>query len=234
MNESSERDPLHLALEVRPQDFGSAPAGRIREPIVEPLWSGLRVIAATRGDDAVLLDDGEPLDGHERIRWHLATMLATTSDGVVVDGYLTKQIASDAGIYTGLDELPSTGRMIAQSMVGIRRNRTEEASKRLEAFTASRSFAPDDVVNLVITDLLWLDGEWLLDIPLLERKRLLEAIVPGTELVRAGAYVRPPVATWIGSWRAQGFAGITFKEANSRYRPGTRASDWASSSMPRR
>ena len=71
-------------------------------------------------------------------------------------------------------------------------------------------------------------------LPLLERKRLLESIVPGDDLVRAGMYVRPPIATWIGSWRAQGFGGITFKEANSHYQPGTKSPEWASTTMPRR
>ena len=231
--------PLHLARDLRPQAFGSARPDRIREPIVEPRWSGIRVIAAVRGEDAHLFDDSEPVEGHHEIRDHLARMLAATADGVILDGYLTKQVVAEEGhvtatLDTGLDDLPSTGRLIAQSMVGTRRNRTAEAIKQREAETAARTFAEADPVNLVVVDLLWLDGEWLLDVPLLERKRLLEAILPGTELVRTGAYVRPPVATWIGSWRTQGFRGVTFKEANSRYRPGTKAADWAASAMPRR
>ena len=69
------------------------------------------------------------------------------------------------------------------------------------------SLRRDDVVNLVVVDLLWLDGEWLLDVPLLERKRVLESILPPSQLVRASPYVRQPIGTWIGSWRAQGFRG---------------------------
>lgn len=233
----SRDDPLHLARDLRPQTFGKRTADRIREPVVEPQWPGLRVLAAVRGDVVFLHDEGDPIDGHDAIREHLATMLAPTTDGVVLDGYLTKQVVTDTGIYTGFDEYESTGRLIAQSMVGklaMGQNRTEAAIKRLEAATAERTFTPDDLVNLVLTDLLWLDGEWLLDVPLLERKRLLESLIRGTELVRTGVYVRPPLATWIGSWRAQGFPGLTFKEANSRYRPGERADDWASTAMPRR
>lgn len=230
-------DPLHLARDLRPQTFGKRTADRIREPVVEPLWPGLRVLAAVRAGEVVLLDEGEPLEGHDPIREHLATILAPAADGVVLDGYLTKQVATDTGIYTGFDEYESTGRLIAQSMVGklaMGQNRTDAAIKRLEAAAAERTFAPDDLVNLVLTDLLWLDGEWLLDIPLLERKRLLESLIRGTDLVRSGIFVRPPIATWVGSWRAQGFPGLTFKEANSRYRPGERADEWATSSMPRR
>jgi hypothetical protein len=205
--------------------------------VVEPQWPGLRVLAAVRATDVLLLDDGDPLDGHDEIREHLAAMLAQTPDGVVLDGYLTKQVVTDSGVYTGFDEVESTGRLIVQSVVGrygIGQNRTETAIKRLEAATAERTFAPDDLVNLVLTDLLWLDGEWLLDVPLLERKRLLESLIRGTDLVRSGVFVRPPIATWVGSWRAQGFPGLTFKEANSRYRPGERTDEWATSAMPRR
>lgn len=230
-------DPLELARTLRPQAYGKRAADRIREPVVEPQWPGLRVLAAVRADDVVLFDDGEPIDGHDDIRHHLATMLAPVTDGVVLDGYLTKQVVTDTGIYTGFDEYESAGRLVAQSMVGrlaMGQNRTEAAIKRLESATAERTFAPDDLVNLVLTDLLWLDGEWLLGVPLLERKRLLDSLIRGTELVRTGVYVRPPIATWVGSWRAQGFPGLTFKEANSRYRCGERTDEWAMSSMPRR
>lgn len=233
----SRDDPLHLARDLRPQAFGKRTAERIREPVVEPQWPGLRVMVAVRATDVVLFDDGEPINGHDAIREDLAAMLAPTTDGVILDGCLTKQVVTDTGVYTGFHEVESTGRLIAQSMVGrlaMGQNRTEAAIKRLEEATAERTFAPDDLVNLVLIDLLWLDGEWLLDVPLLERKRLLESLIRGTDLVRGGVYVRPPIATWVGSWRAQGFPGLTFKEANSRYRPGERADEWAVSPMPRR
>ena len=34
--------------------------------------------------------------------------------------------------------------------------------------------------------------------------------------------------------RAQGFRGMTFKAANSRYRPGETATDWTRTDLPRR
>jgi hypothetical protein len=228
-------DPLHLVRDLHPQSFGRSHPDRIREPLVEPAWSGLRVLAAAHAGQSILINDGEPVEEHEPIRVRLAGSLAATADGAVLDGYLTKQVVANAvGVYTGPEDLPSTGKMIAQTMVGVRRNRAEEAARRLEAETTARSFSPDDLVNFVVVDLLWLDGEWLLDIPLLERKRLLEAVLPGDDLIRPGPYVRPPLATWIGSWRAQGFAGLTFKSANSRYRPGEAAPDWTVTPMPTR
>lgn len=238
-------DPLELARSIRPQAFGRVPVDRIEQPVVEPLWAGLRVIAATRGEAATLLADGQPVTDQDHIARALGVAASRSTDGAILDGFLTKQVILTDAIdedETGgglrhigpVDEFPSTGRLIAQSMVGVRRNRAEEAAQRQEADVEARTFGEGEPVNLVLIDLLWLDGEWLLDVPLLERKRLLESILPGERLVRPGPYVLPPIQTWIGSWRAQGFRGVSFKSANSRYRPGERAGDWATSDMPRR
>ncbi len=83
-------------------------------------------------------------------------------------------------------------------------------------------------------DLLWLDDTSLLDIPLLERRRLLEAVVLESDGVRLGAFVRPPIERWVASWRSQGFGGLTYKAANSRYLPGQPNPDWVITGMPRR
>ena len=69
-------------------------------------------------------------------------------------------------------------------------------------------------------DVLRLDGDSLLDVPLLERKRLLDSVVTPSDLVRVGAYVRPPLQTWIATWRRLGFVGLSYRAANSRYHPG--------------
>jgi hypothetical protein len=235
MDDRSVADPHSLAVGLRPQRYGDASSDRIREPVVEPIWPGVRVIVAVDGSSADLLAEGEPVTGHDDIRLSLLGQLRRSADAAILDGYLTKQIVNeDAVIYTGTAELPSTGKLIAQSMIGTRRNRAEEAAKALEDATAARSLDEEDVVNLVLTDLLWLDDQWLLEVPLLERKRVLESLLAGDDLVRTGIYVRPPIATWIGSWRAQGFTAISFKEANSRYVPGTTSPEWARGSMPRR
>ncbi len=235
-DEAEHGDPLRLARAIRPQAFGSTRANDIRDPIMEPRWQGIRVIAAVLGKETLFLEDGVEIDGHEAIRGALIRTVGATTDGAVLDGYLTKFVATseeDAQpvLETDLEKIPSVTRSF---MIGTRRDRRAEALKQLAEDEAARTFAEDDPVNFVITDLLWLDGQWLLDIPLLERKRVLGSIVTGSDPIRAGAYVRPPLGTWIGSWRAQGFHGITLKEANSRYRPGIEAADWASSPMPRR
>ncbi len=231
-------DALALARSLRLQWFGKGSTDRIAEPVVEPLWSGLRVIAAAHDGKGVLLDEGQDVPGHHELADALATTVAATATGVILDAYVTKQIASEepgVGVYTGLTDLPSAGNMLMGSLVGRgRRPRRVELAEDLDKQLAQQHIDEGEPVNLVAVDLLWLDGEWLLEAPLLERKRLLEAVLPGDPLIRPGVYVRPPIERWVGSWRAQGFRGLAFKGANSRYRPGEVAQDWTTRPMPRR
>jgi hypothetical protein len=228
-------DALDLARSLRLQSFGAGRPGRIEEPVVEPLWSGLRVVAAAQGGESVLLDDGAELAGHDDLSRALATAVERTASGVILDAYVTKQVSGeDTGVRTGMVGMPSVGRLLTRSLVGGRILQRADLAADLKAEKAAQRFEEDEPVNLVAVDLLWLDGEWLLDVPLLERKRLLGAILPGDPLVRASMYVRPPIETWIGSWRAQGFRGLAYKAANSRYRPGEVAPDWITTPMPRR
>ena len=128
-----------------------------------------------------------------------------------------------------------TGTELAKAMVvGVRHSRRAEMIQERERERDAMTFGPTDVVALVAVDLLWLDGEPLFDVPLLERKRLLESALDESDVIRRGQFIRPPIDTWMGSWRALGFSWITFKAANGRYRPGSTADDWTISSMPRR
>ena len=226
-------DPRTALATLRPQGFGGR-ANRVRDPLVEPLWVGVRTLAAIDGAGATLTDErGEAIDGMDRIA--VALCATNLTDGLIVDGFLTKQAIHDAGgIHAGTDDIPSVGRMIGRSMVGVRRNRAEEAAKAIEEAHQARVFGPNDQVSFVAIDLLWLDGESILDAPLLERRRLLESALGESDVIRRGLYVRAPIETWAGSWRAQGFTGLTFKAANSRYLPGTSNRDWAIAPMPRR
>jgi ATP-dependent DNA ligase len=82
-------------------------------------------------------------------------------------------------------------------------------------------------IAFVAVDLLTLDGQVLFDLPLLERKRLLESAIVESELVRTSPFVRPPLERWLPSWNALGFTGAMLKAANSRYVPGGLADDWS-------
>lgn len=92
----------------------------------------------------------------------------------------------------------------------------------------SRMQNHDGDVVLVAFDLLYLDGRWLLDTPLRERRRLLAQVVspdhPG--LVIAPDHVAGQGTGLFASVAARGVEGIVAKRAGSAYVPGARSADW--------
>jgi ATP dependent DNA ligase domain len=228
-------DAHELARPLRPQEFGRTRPTQISDAIVEPAWPGIRVIASVSGGSATLWEEGELVEELADVRDALARATGGSADAAIFEGYLTKQVLSGGvGVQAWTPEYPTMTGQMTKMLIGGRRAQLDEIEKRREAEVAERQFAEEDEVNLVVVDLLWLDDEWLLDVPLLERKRVLESILPPSRLVRPGLFVRQPIDSWIGSWRAQGFRGLTFKAANSRYRPGETADDWTRSDLPRR
>jgi bifunctional non-homologous end joining protein LigD len=124
---------------------------------------------------------------------------------------------------------------MARQMVLGGRNRRGELVDSLEAQVATQERdIPSEGVVFVAVDLLMLDGDSLLDVPLLERKRLLDGVIVPDELVRLGIHVRAPIDPWLGTWRNLGFRQLAYKEANSRYRPGEVNEGWATADIPSR
>lgn len=78
----------------------------------------------------------------------------------------------------------------------------------------------------VAVDLLELDGETLLDVPLQERRRLLGSLVDERVQVRVSPAVKQPIGGWLLGWRAAGFTHYLAKHQNARYAPGQRTDDW--------
>jgi ATP-dependent DNA ligase len=226
-------DARSVLASLRPQAFGTGRADRVRDPIVEPLWAGIRALAAVDGEGAALTDaSGQPIEDQPEILRALAA--AAPASGVVLDGFLTKQAVQDgSGVQIRTDLVPSLGASVGHFFVGSRRDRATEAAQAREELRRAETFGPEDTVAYVAIDLLWLDGESLLDVPLLERRRLLDAVLAESGIVRRGMFVRPPIGGWIRSWRAQGFLGLTFRAANSRYVPGAANAEWVTSPLPR-
>ncbi|MFL5681623.1 MAG: hypothetical protein ACJ77O_00605 [Chloroflexota bacterium] len=233
--EVREDDPHELARELRLQEFGKTRPTSIDDPLIEPAWLGPRVVAAVGDHPATLWWDGEAFDERPEVAAALARATdAAVEEGAIFEGYLSKQLAPEGvGADIGVSTVTPTS-AITKMFVGGRRDRAAEYEERRAAEREALTFAPEDVVSLVVVDLLWLDGQWLLEVPLLERKRVLESIVPAEQLIRPSPYVREPLGSWMGSWRAQGFRAMSFKAANSRYRPGETARDWTLADLPRR
>lgn len=212
----------------RPQAFGTQRSQRIRDPLIEPLWDGDRVLVHVEVGGTTILDaDGAEVTLVPEIA--AAAAEAILAEGAVLDGYLTPQpITGGTGIL-GEIKVPTATEITTQMLLGRARTRKRELADATPA-----PIAPGDELVLVAVDLLALDGEPLLDVPLLERKRLLESVLRPSHLVRLGPYIRLPVDTWLGSWRAQGFRAVAYKEANGRYRPGEKAEGWAVANIPPR
>ena len=217
----------------RPQRFGRRASRHVDDPLVEPLWSGLRVLAYVEPSGAELLDaDGE---AHSWPRVAEALSAGVHASSAVLDGYLTTQTTgSGVGAYAEPQIQGSSLDGMARRLFGFggRRNRRAEMIETRER--ENPHFEPEDAVVFVAIDLLALDGEPFLDVPLLERKRLLDAVIEETELVRRGMHIRPPINIWLGTWRMLGFRSIAFKDVNSRYRPGEINDDWATAVIPPR
>jgi hypothetical protein len=221
-------DPHQILATLRPQAYGNGGPQKVRDPLVEPLWTGVRALSAVDNGGATLVDaDGDQVQGMATIVEALGA--SVQADGVVLDGFLTKQTAHAASVIVWPDEMPSVGRL-----VGLRHNRALDTMTLKEEALAAHTFESEEAVSFVATDLLWLDDTSLLDVPLLERRRLLESVLVESESVRVGAFVRPPIESWVSSWRSVGFSGLTYKAANSRYLPGQPNPDWVITGMPRR
>jgi hypothetical protein len=222
--------PARQALAaLRLQAYGTAGPNHIIDPVVEPMWVGIRALGSVDAGVAAMVDgDGHAIEGFDELVNGLG--VAVPSSDVVVEGTITKQTEhAGSGGVAWSEEMPSMS-----GFIGLRRNRAAEAAQLKEDNLRATTFGPDDLLAFVITDLLWVDDTSLLDVPLLERRRLLESVVTESDAIRVGAYVRPPVEHWVGSWRSQGFGGLTYKAANSRYRPGEANPDWVITGMPRR
>jgi hypothetical protein len=216
----------------RPQGFGRRPVRHLDDPIVEPLWSGIRVLAHVAGANVEFVDaEGEAEDWPDTAE---ALAAAVQADVAILDGYLTTEASADGvGVVAAPDpELPSPGQMTRQLLFGAGRDRRAELLASVDA-TAGPPPNDDDEVVFVAVDLLMLDDDPLLDVPLLERKRLLDAILLEGPLVRRGIHVRPPINVWLITWRSLGFRAMAYKDVNSRYRPGVPNDDWATVAIPR-
>jgi bifunctional non-homologous end joining protein LigD len=94
-----------------------------------------------------------------------------------------------------------------------------------ERIGASRTGRPTALVFQAF-DLLHLDGRSLLDVPLEQRRKLLELVIrPGPRVHVAPAIETEGIA-FFEATKTQGLEGIVAKHRRSRYEPGRRVSTW--------
>ncbi len=212
---------LQAATEAwRPMAYGHMSPHKIADPVCEPLWGGRRVpVEVSDGQVVIRGTDGEVIEGYEDL--HRAIGDAAFADELLLDGAMLPAPLRDtegARIRVGMDSVETPADRAKHMLIGESpmTGRREALARADEA----RAPAPgDEPAALVASDLLWIDGQPLLEVPLLERKRLLDSALDERELVRRSMHVRPPVETWFAQWRALGFEEVTFKGANGRYNP---------------
>lgn len=214
---------------LRPTAFGRRNAKQIDDPIIEPMWRGERVLVEFAAGRVTVRDPEGGEHGTEPAI--LAELVeAVLADGAILDGYLTYQATQPQTTLLVGSEAPTAGQMASQMLVG--RGLSARALRPVQEMEEKVEQPPDHPLAFVAVDILELDGQPLLDIPLLERKRLLESVLAESALVRRSAFVKPPVDPWLASWRSMGFRELAYKAANGRYVPGERNVDWAIARIP--
>ncbi|OQP61966.1 DNA ligase D [Niastella vici] len=88
-----------------------------------------------------------------------------------------------------------------------------------------RSEADGELLYYVF-DLLWLDGYLLFDVPLQERRAILQEILPPGPVIQLSQTFNAPGTTFYEVARNMNMEGIIAKKADSLYLPGIRTKDW--------
>ena len=94
-----------------------------------------------------------------------------------------------------------------------------------ERIGAGRTGQPAPLVYQVF-DLLYLDGRSLLDVPLEQRKKLLELVLRPNARVQYANHIDTEGTAFFEAARAQGLEGIVAKQRRSRYEVGRRSTSW--------
>jgi bifunctional non-homologous end joining protein LigD len=153
--------------------------------------------------------------------WHGERLLARVHDG--------KVLLTDAHGAPPSDDLSEAATVLGRALIDGGAAVIDGVWTTLP-FPGDGGSQPDAVADsrpiFVAVDLLELDGQPLLDVPYLERRRLLGSLLEESARVRISPAVRMPVLAWLAAWRAAGFEHYVAKHMNSRYRPGERAKDW--------
>ena len=84
----------------------------------------------------------------------------------------------------------------------------------------------DGELQFYVFDILWLDGKDLTEFPLLERKVVLESIMPKEGIIKSGYSVTADGSEFFEAAKELGLEGIIAKRSDSLYYPGSRSKDW--------
>ncbi len=83
-------------------------------------------------------------------------------------------------------------------------------------------------------DLIYLDGRLLVDVPLIERKKLLKSVLRDSNRVRYSSHIETDGIEMYKAVKKQGLEGLVAKLRTSRYEPGRRSKSWLKVKIPTR
>jgi len=221
----------------RPQRPGRRAPRDLREALVEPDWGGVRVVAALTPDEVELYKDGKTVQAPEEVLQALLDGFSGIE--AVVEGHLTTDaLRTSEGAFPAPPKverppilIPRLRRADFQNDPYIHGRDHEVEVAELEPQTLE-AIERGERHAFVATDLLWLDGQPITTVPLLERKRLLEAVLGESFLVRVSAFVRPSAEGTLIAWGTLGFRELSYRASNSRYLMGAENPDWAMAPTP--
>ena len=102
--------------------------------------------------------------------------------------------------------------------------------RRLRRKYGLENIAKKVPVRLYVFDMLWLDGKSLVDIPLRERRELLEKTLSQTKHIKLAEQLvtssKEEGERFYMKAVSEGFEGVMIKDPNSRYLPGKRGKHW--------
>ena len=161
--------------------------------ILEPAWSGTRVLVRIGHEGPLFVGYDGPVDGPREL--YDAIRAETRCTSAILDGVLVENWEDDHDLL-----VDDAGNAYSRGLPG---------RKIFSAF-----------------DLLEVDGDSLLGVPLLERKRHLEGLITPSINVRLTAYVTRGLRAWRDTLSGLGFHRIVLKDWNSTYSPGQTSPTW--------
>ncbi|MEO8510706.1 MAG: DNA ligase D [Chloroflexota bacterium] len=138
-------------------------------------------------------------------------------------------IAAEAAIVDGevvaLDEEGNPSFSLLQDRTGLRGINAGADGRRSETRPSPEERRRIQLVYQAF-DLLHLDGRSLLDVPLEQRKRLLQSVLRGGDVVQYAGHVVEDGEAFVAAARERGLEGVVAKLRASRYEPGRRSAAW--------
>jgi bifunctional non-homologous end joining protein LigD len=200
---ASEESPL-----ARPPKFSPMLATPGYEPFdrtgwwFEPKFDGIRTLLYLEGEDIRLISR----TGRDQtaIYPELARVYRRiTAVNAVLDGEI---VATDERGHTSFELLQQRMNLTARADV-------ERMRKKIP-------------VEMVVFDILWLDGEDLTKLHLTERRERLQSVVLEDKGIRLVYWAPEKGKRFFDAAKELGLEGVIAKRADSRYQPGKRSEDW--------